>query len=117
MPTHDGNLLTLLGGIKLKARVQHPKVHKDATKDRNWFFRYYVDEIQADGSLKPIRKKYICGPSKGKDAISQKAAEVIRDTELAKINAPTIKAAMAKGQAIFKEVAKMYIDSHLERRG
>ena len=97
--------------------MQHPKVHRDDTKDRNWFFRYYVDEIQPDGSMKPVRKKYICGPSKGKDAISQKAAEIVRDGELAKVNAPTIKAAMAKGQAIFREVAKMYIDSHLERRG
>lgn len=101
----------------MKARVQHPKVHKDATNDRNWFFRYWMDEIQPDGSLKAIRKKHICGPSKGKDAISQKQAEIVRDDELRKINAPTLKAAMAKGQALFREVAKMYIDSHLERRG
>lgn len=117
MLPHECTLLALSGGVRVKARVQHPKVHKDVTKDRNLFFRYWVDEIASDGSLKPIRKKYICGPSKGDDAISQKQAEVIRDGELAKVNAPTVKAAMAKGQAIFKEVAKMFIDSHLERRG
>src|SRR5690349_14859763 len=117
MPTDEGTLLALSGGVRVKARVQHPKVHKDGTNDRNWFFRYWADEIQPDGSLKAIRKKHICGPSKGNDAISQKQAEMVRDEELRKINAPNLKAAMAKGQALFREMAKMYIDSHLERRG
>lgn len=117
MPENEGNLLSLLGGVRLKARVQHPKIQLDTTTNRNFYFRYWSDEIQADGSLKPIRKKHICGPSKGPDAITKKRAETIRDEALAKMNAPTEKAVIAKGQALFGEVAKMYLTSHVERRG
>jgi len=117
MPRREVNLLTLTGGVRVKARVQHPKLHRDNTKLRNWFFRYWGDEFQANRSTKAVRKKYICGPSKGENAITEKAALLIRDRELAKINAPTVKAAMAKGQVLFQEVAKMYIESHVDRRG
>lgn len=117
MPNDEGTLLGLTGGVKVTARVQHPKIHTDTTKNRNFFYRYWSDEIQPDGSLKPIRKKHICGPSKGPSKISHKEAETIRDDELRKLNAPTIQVAMAKGQALFGEVARMYIDSHVKRRG
>jgi hypothetical protein len=70
MPKDEGTLLALSGGVKVIARVQHPKIHTDTTKNRNYFFRYRVDELQPDGRLKPIRKKHICGPSKGDDKIS-----------------------------------------------
>jgi integrase len=106
----------------VKARVQHPKIHEwKLTRTPYWFFRYWVDEIQPDGALKPIRKKHVCGPiKKGKDdtqGITKKGAEIIRDQFLEKLNAPTEKVALAKGQALFREVAKMYIESHLDRRG
>jgi integrase len=117
MPIEEGTLLTLTGGVHVKARVQHPEIHTDTTKKRNYFFRYWTDEIQPDRSLKPIRKKHICGPSKGDDKISYKQAELIRDEEMKKHNAVTVQAAMAKGQALFGEIAKMYLDSHVDRRG
>lgn len=105
------------GGVKVIARVQHPKIHTDTTKNRNYFFRYRVDEIQPDGTTKPIRKKHICGPSKGPDKISLDRAKLIRDEEMRKHNAPSVKAAMAKGQALFGEIARMYLESHVDRRG
>jgi|AGTN01.2.fsa_nt_gi Phage integrase family. len=117
MPMEEGSLLTLTGGVHVKARVQHPEIHTDTTKNRNYFFRYWVDEIQRDGTTKPIRKKHICGPSKGKDKISLDQAKLIRDDEMRKHNAPTVKAAMTKGQALFGEVANMYLTSHVDRRG
>ena len=45
-------MLTLAGGLIVKARVQHPQVKP--RKDRQgwpWVFRYRHDEIQPDGSL------------------------------------------------------------------
>jgi integrase len=101
----------------VKARVQHPKIRTDNTKNRNFYFRYWADEIQSDGSIKAIRKKHICGPSKGPSKISLDQAKIIRDDEMRKHNAPDVKAAMAKGQALFGEVAKMYLTSHVDRRG
>ena len=99
------------------ARVQHPKIHVDATANRNYFFRYWTDQIQPDGTQKPIRMRHVCGPSKGPKKISLKDAEMIRDDELRKINAPNVKIAAAKGQALFGEVANMYLTSHVDRRG
>ena len=102
----------------MKARVQHPKIHEwKIGKTPFWFFRYWSDEIQADGTLKPIRKKQVCGPGKGEGAIKKKEAEMIRDQLLEKSNAPTEKIALAKGQSLFGEVANMYVESHLDRRG
>ncbi len=106
----------------MKPRVQHPKIHEwTLTKIPYWFFRYWDDVIQQDGSLKTVRKKHICGPSRkikdGPEPISKKEAQIIRDKFLAKLNAPTEKVALAKGQALFGEVARMYIESHLDRRG
>ena len=101
----------------MKARVQHPEIHTDTTKNRNYFFRYWVDEIRRNGATKPIRKKHICGPSKGPNKISLDEAKLIRDDEMRKRNAPSVQAAMAKGQALFGEVANMYLPSHVDRRG
>jgi len=44
---HNATLLELTGGVRLKQRVQHPKVHE--RKDRGsyyWFFRYRHDELR-----------------------------------------------------------------------
>ncbi len=117
---HEGNVLTLAGGLQVKARVQHPSVIQ--RKDRNgwpWIFRYYVDEIQADGSMKLLRRYYEIAPSKGDGAITKKQAEIERDKFLAKLNARTIEAAIEKvattGVALFGEVAKMYEEGYLGR--
>jgi integrase len=100
----------------VKPRVQHPKVQECKTKNPYWFFRYWDDEI-VDGEVVTTRKRHICGPSKGETAITKKEATAIRDAFLAKLNAPTEKVAISKGQALFGEVAKMYLESHVNRRG
>jgi integrase len=82
-------------------------------------FRYWHDEMQPDGTLKALRKYQAVGPSKGEDAITKKQAEVERDKFLAKLNAPTVEAAVqqvaATGVALFDAVAKMYEEGHLGR--
>src|SRR5712691_7767829 len=115
-----GNLRTLAGGLLVKARVQHPQVKP--RKDREgwpWAFRYWHDEIQSDGSIKPRRKYQEVGPSKGDGSIIKKQAEVERDKFLAKLNAPTTEEAVQQvaptGVALFGEVARMYEDGYLGR--
>jgi integrase len=116
----QGNLLTLAGGLQVKARVQHPQVkpRKDRTGEP-WIFRYWFEEVQPDGSAKTLRKYQSVGPSKGPDAISKKQAEVERDKFLAKLNSPTIEVAVqqvsATGVAFFGEVARMYEEGYLGR--
>src|SRR5450432_587061 len=86
----QANLHTLAGGLRVKARVQHPQVKP--RKDRQgwpWVFRYRADESQSDGTVKTLRKYQEIGPSKGDGAITKKQAEVERDKFLAKLNAPT----------------------------
>src|SRR5579862_5322753 len=93
----DGNVLTLAGGLRVKARVQHPQVKP--RKDREgwpWVFRYWHDEIQPDGSIKTRRKYQAVGPSKGEGSITKKQAEVERDKFLAKLNAATVEVAIEK---------------------
>src|SRR5580658_950980 len=75
----EGNLHRLSGGLRVKARVQHPQVKP--RKDRPgwpWVFRYRAEEIQPDGSTKTLRKYYEIAPSKGDSAITKKQAEVDR---------------------------------------
>jgi len=84
----NGTLLTLTGGVVLKRRVQHPKVHE--RKDRGtfyWFFRYRHDEITPDGSIMTRRKFHTIGPSRGDNRVSKRQAEVARDEFLANLNA------------------------------
>jgi len=91
MGVDRGTLLTLTGGVMLKRRVQHPKIHE--RKDRGsyyWFFRYRHDELLPDGSIKTTRKFHTIGPSRGENAIAKKQAEAKRDVFLGELNvAPT----------------------------
>lgn len=110
----------LAGGLRVKARVQHPRVTQ--RKDRPawpWIFRYYADELQPDGSTKVVRRYHEIAPSKGEGAITKRQAEVERDKVLAKLNAPTTEAAVQQvamtGVAIFGAVAKMYEEGYLGR--
>jgi len=118
---HDeGTLQTLSGGLKVKVRVQHPKILEAKFREGwMWFFRYYADDVQPDGSIKTIRKKHAVGLSRGDNKITKKQAEVERDKFLAKQNAPTVEAAVeqvaATGVALFGEVAKMYEEGYLGR--
>jgi integrase len=116
----DANVLTLAGGLRVKARVQHPQMKP--RKDRKgwpWVFRYWADEVQPDGSVKMLRKYRALGPSKGDGALTKKQAEIARDKFLAKLNAPTTEAAVEQvavtGVALFSVVAKMYEDGYLGR--
>src|ERR1700742_2091286 len=109
----EGNLHRLSGGLRVKARVQHPQVKP--RKDREgwpWVFRYWHDELQPDGSVQTRRKYQAVGLSKGTEAISKKQAEIERDKFLAKLNAPTVEMAVeqvaATGVALFGEVAELY---------
>jgi integrase len=112
----EGNLLTLTGGLRVKPRVQHPKVH-EAIKSRQhgwwWFFRYWADDVR------PVKKRQWVGPSRGETKISRKEAEIERDKFLAKLNAPTVEVAVQQvattGVALFGEVAKMYEEGYLGR--
>src|SRR5260370_4905661 len=84
----NGILHELTGGVRLKKRVQHPKVSE--RKDRGscyWFFRYWHDEIRPDGTTKTTRKFHMIGPSRGEHAIGKRKAEDERDRFLAGINA------------------------------
>jgi integrase len=117
----QGNLHVLAGGLRVKARVQHPQVKP--RKDREgwpWVFRYWSDEVQPDGSVKTLRKYQSVGPSKGADAITKKAAEIERDKFLAKLNAPTLEVAVQQvastGVALLGEVARMYESGYLARQ-
>ena len=114
-------MLTLAGGLQVKARVQHPQVKP--RKDRQgapWVFRYWFDDVQPDGTIKTLRKYHAVGPSKGENSITKKQAEIERDKFLAKLNAPTAEAAVeqvaATGVALFGEVAKMYEEGYLLRK-
>src|SRR4051794_31588137 len=114
----EANLHMLAGGIRVKARVQHPQVKP--RKDRQgwpWIFRYRADEIQSDGSAKTLRKYQEIGPSKGDGAITKKQAEVERDGFLAKLNAPSMDVAIQQvaitGVAFFDGVATRYIEGYL----
>ena len=53
----EANLLSLTGGLRLKVRIQHPKVHERTDRGGSyWFFRYRDDILKADGSTKAVRK-------------------------------------------------------------
>ena len=117
--TH-ASLHMLIGGLRVKARVQHPEVtQRKDRQSRPWIFRYRHDEIQPDGSVKTLRKYHEIGPSKGEGAITKKQAEVERDKVLAKLNAPTPEVAVQQvastGVALFGQVARMYKEGYLAR--
>jgi len=82
-------------------------------------FRYWTDEVQPDGTLKPVRKYQALGPSKGDQSISKKEAEVERDKFLAKLNSPTIEQAVQQvastGVVSFAEAAELYKSGYLGR--
>jgi hypothetical protein len=72
---NNATLLRQTGGVRLKQRVQHPRVEE--CRDRHnpyWFFRYRADELLPDGTVKTSRKRHIIGPSRGPDAIGKKLA-------------------------------------------
>jgi len=110
----DGNLQVLLGGLPLKIRVQHPKVHERTDRgEAYWFFRYWEDVLQPDGTLKPIRKYRVIGLSKGEKKLGKKEAEVVRDKFLATINTPTLQEKVVEGMALLGEFVERFKTAHV----
>ena len=111
----DGNLQALTGGLKLKIRIQHPGVHERTDRGGSyWYFRYWEDVLQADGTTKAIRKFHTVGPSKGDTKLSKKQADVARDKFVATINRPTIQEKVVDGLALFSKMVEKYRAAHVE---
>src|ERR1039458_8378977 len=115
MLLNEGNLQSLTGGLRLKVRIQHPKVHERTDRGGSyWYFRYRDDVLQADGTMKAVRKFQVVGPSKGENRLAKKKAEVERDKFLATINKPTILEKVADGLALFSKMVEKYRAVHVE---
>jgi len=115
MLLNEGNLQSLTGGLRLKVRIQHPEVHERTDRGCSyWYFRYWDDVLQADGTMKAVRKFQVIGPSKGDNRLSKKTAEVERDKFLAKINKPTIQEKIADGLVLFGRMVEKYKAAHVE---
>ena len=111
----DGNLQALTGGLQLKIRIQHPGVHERTDRGGSyWYFRYWEDVLQKDGTTKSVRKFHTVGPSKGDDRLSKKLAEIARDKFLATINKPTIQEKVADGLVLFSKMVEKYRAAHVE---
>jgi len=111
----DGNLQALTGGLKLKIRIQHPGVHERTDRGGSyWYFRYWEDVLQKDGTTKAIRKFHTIGPSRGDDKLSKKQAEIARDKFVATINKPTIQEKVADGLVLFSKMVEKYRAAHVE---
>jgi integrase len=117
MKPYDGSLLTLTGGLKVKARVQHPKVNQRGFKGtRIWFIRYWKDELRPDGSSIPKRAYKTLGMAAGPDKLTEKQAIGERDKFLAGVNNPTVEDALQSGVALFGEVAKKFSSAFLNNK-
>ena len=115
MLLNEGNLQSLTGGLRLKVRIQHPEVHERTDRGCSYlYFRYWDDVLQADGTMKAVRKFQVIGPSKGDNRLSKKTAEVERDKFLAKINKPTIQEKIADGLVLFGRMVEKYKAAHVE---
>src|ERR1035441_1337721 len=123
--TNDGILLRLTGGVRLKQRVQHPKINECRDRETpHWFFRYWSDEVAPDGTIKTSRKRRIVGPSKGDNSIGKKQAEIKRDQFLANLNAApstcqaVVQAAQPAdiGLILFGNLAEMWRQDFVERK-
>ena len=111
----DGNLQSLTGGLKLEVRIQHPGVHERTDRGVSyWYFRYWDDVLQADGTTKATRKFHTIGPSKGENRLSKRQAEVERDKFLVKLNKPTIEEKIADGLILLKKMVEKYKAAHVE---
>src|ERR1022692_568320 len=115
MLLNEGNLQSLTGGLRLKVRIQHPKVHERTDRGGSyWYFRYWDDVLQADGTMKAVRKFQVVGPSKGENRLLKKKAEVERDKFLATINKPTIQEKIIDGLVLFTRMVDKYKAAHVE---
>ena len=89
----------------MKVRIQHPQVHERTDRGGSyWFFRYWDDVLQADGTTKAVRKFHVVGPSENR--LAKKHAEVERDKFLAKINKTTVQEKVADGLALLSKMVE-----------
>jgi integrase len=113
----NASLQSLVGGQCLKVRVQHPSVHeRNDRRGSCWFFRYWDDVPESNGTVKSVRRFQTIGPSKGDNRLTKKQAEVERDKFLASINKPTIQEKIADGLALFSKIVEKYRALHVEAR-
>jgi len=113
----DGTLHMLAGGLRLKVRIQHPKIHERTDrKGAYWFFRYWDDVLQSDGTMKAVRRLRVLGPSEGENRLAKKQAEVERDKFLATINKPTLREKIADGLVLFSKMVERYRAAHVEAK-
>ncbi len=111
----EGNLQSLTGGLPLKVRIQHPKVHERTDRGGSyWYFRYWDDVGQADGTVKAVRRFRVIGPSEGENRLPKKKAEVERDKFLATINKSTVQEKIADGLIVLSKMVEKYRASHVE---
>jgi integrase len=115
MLLNEGNLQSLTGGLPLKVRIQHPEVHERTDRGGSyWYFRYWDDVLQADGTMQAVRKFQVLGPSKGENRLAKKKAEVERDKFLATINKPTMEVKIVDGLVLFTRMVDKYKAAHVE---
>jgi integrase len=111
----EGNVLMLAGGLRAKVRIQHPGIHERTDRGGSyWFFRYWDDVVQSDGTTKAVRKFKVIGPSRGDKRLSKKQAEVERDKFLATINKTTLREKIADGLVLFTKMVDRYRAAHVE---
>lgn len=123
MQPNEATLLFLTGGVKLKMRVQRPKVHqREDRKGTYWFFRYWHDELLPDGQIKTTRKFHTIGPSKGENKLTKREAEVARDRFLDDLNAAPTRAEAAViakeppdiGAILFGKLAEIWLKDYAD---
>ena len=116
MRANEGTLLALTGGLRLKTRVQHPKVIERTDRGgAYWYFRYWHDEIQPDGSVKTVRKFQRIGPSLGENKLTKRQAELERDKFMAGLNKATVEEKIVEeGLILFGAMAEKYIHSYVD---
>jgi len=99
----------------LKIRIQHPGVHERTDRGGSyWYFRYWEDALQKDGTTRSVRKFHTIGPSKGDDKLSKKQAEIARDKFLATINKPSLQEKVADGLVLFSKMVEKYRAAHVQ---
>ena len=104
-------------------RVQHPQVHQRSDrKGSYWFFRYWVEELLPDASIKTTRRFHTLGPSGGQNALTQLEAEARRDQILAALSSPRpspiaampMQQPVDTGTILFGDLAEMWRKDYVE---
>lgn len=78
-----------------------------------WYFRYWADELQPDGTLKTFRRYCELGPSAGTDKITRKQAEVKRDNVLAPLNNMTVEEMVKDGLVQMEKFIERFKTAHV----